>query len=95
MLALHTELPAWVYLSQHGRPTGADAGPLVWSGTKEPPKIGEQVTIGVNGIGPATVTGYASESGYLGVMAKPLNPPAWHSGGPSLTFGTEILEQRP
>lgn len=87
------ELPEWVYLSQHGNPTKDHVGPLVWSGSKEPPKIGEVVTIRINGIGPATVDGYACEGGYLGVMATPHTPPAWHPGGSSLTFGAEILEQ--
>lgn len=70
----------------------------LWSGKNKPPAIGDTVKLTFNGLGVGTVTGYAVEDGYLGVMVQ-LNEatrPAWHkeshpTNKPSLVFGCEIL----
>lgn len=69
-----------------------------WSAPFDVPAIGEDVVIRMNQIGRARVVGYATVSGYLGVMAVPYTPPAWwvaQNGRPSdrhpaLAFGAEI-----
>ena len=71
---------------------------LKWSAQFDVPSIGQDVIIRVNGIGRAKVVGYASQGGYLGVMAVPYSPPGWwirQNGPPSadnaaLAFGAEI-----
>ena len=50
---------------------------LKWSSRISLPQIGDLIRITMNGIGPATVTGYFSQEGYVGVMARALNPPLW------------------
>jgi hypothetical protein len=50
---------------------------LKWSGPKDPPAIGQEIRISMNGIGPAIVKGYFSSEGWLGVMTLALDPPAW------------------
>jgi hypothetical protein len=71
----------------------------LWSGVGEPPAVGARVTLTINNLGPATVTGYAVEGGYLGVMVKidEATRPAWHKkqnpeNQPSLAFGAELKE---
>lgn len=69
-----------------------------WSAKFGVPAIGSEITIRINGIGRAKVTGYAVLEGYLGVMAVPLDPPPWwlQQNGkpterrPALVFGAEI-----
>ena len=69
-----------------------------WSSVMEVPAIGTDVVIRMNGIGRARVVGYATVSGYLGVMTVPHEPPAWwvaQNGRPSeanaaLAFGAEL-----
>jgi len=41
------------------------------------PEIGEIIFVTMNGIGPAVVTGYFTEGGYLGVLCDAHTPPAW------------------
>lgn len=86
-------LPDFAFMHEVGAPTEATMLP-VWSGKKAPPKVGDVIEISINAIGPATVDAYATHDGYLGVMATPHNPPKWHSGESTLTFGTEIKDQR-
>lgn len=86
-------LPEFAFMHEVGNPTDASVLP-VWSGKKTPPKVGDVIEITINAIGPATVDGYATHDGYLGVMATPSNPPSWHSGQSALTFGAEIKDQR-
>jgi hypothetical protein len=69
----------------------------LWTGKGEPPALGARVTITINAIGPGTVTGYAVEGGYLGVMvrADEATRPAWHKQNnpenrPGLAFGPEL-----
>lgn len=69
-----------------------------WSGSEPVPAIGDDVVIRFNRIGPGKVVGYGVESGYLGLMVYPLEPPQWwveQNGNPSpdnasLTFGAEV-----
>jgi hypothetical protein len=69
----------------------------LWTGYCEPPAVGTRVFLRINGIGPGTVTGYAVEGGYLGVMVKvdEETRPDWHktshpTNAPSLAFGPEL-----
>ena len=70
-----------------------------WSSPHEVPAIGQDIVIRFNGIGRARVVGYATVSGYLGVMTVPYSPPDWwvrQNGPPShhnaaLVFGAEIV----
>lgn len=69
----------------------------LWSGVGDPPELGARVEIGVNGIGPGTVEGYAVSDGYLGLMvrADEATRPDWHraqnpANGAFLTFGAEL-----
>ena len=69
---------------------------LQWSGTNPPPAIGMTIKAEINGIGLCKVTGYFADGGYLGVLAKPLNPPAWYvkqNGKDAIGhfFGAEII----
>lgn len=50
---------------------------LAWSGVMPLPNIGATIDITMNNIGLAHVKGYFMEGGWLGVMTKPINPPAW------------------
>lgn len=71
---------------------------IKWSAEFEVPRIGDEVVIRINNIGQARVVGYATQDGYLGVMAVPYDPPDWsvrQNGPPSLArpalaFGAEI-----
>lgn len=47
-----------------------------WSGNFKP-EIGETVLARINGIGPCCVLGYYVEHGWIGVIAKPAQPPEW------------------
>ena len=96
-MTVHTSfaLPAWyAYTPDMERP----ATGFGWSGLAEPPQLGDQVVVGVNGIGLGTVVGYFTESGFLGVMVLPKHPPAWYvkQNGPdaiAYTFGAELKEE--
>lgn len=69
-----------------------------WSADFEVPVIGDDIVIRLNGIGRAKVVGYATHSGYLGVMCVPYNPPEWwgRQNGPAsaenaaLAYGAEL-----
>ena len=69
-----------------------------WSSAMEVPAIGTDVVIRMNGIGRARVVGYATVSGYLGVMTVPYEPPAWwvaqngrsSEANAALAFGAEL-----
>jgi hypothetical protein len=76
------------YLNLHALPHygfhQADNGPrpdnaeYLWSGKLAPPAVGEKIEITMNGIGEATVTGYFTEDGWLGVRFRAHNPPEWY-----------------
>jgi hypothetical protein len=62
----------------------AEGKPLRWASGKEGvplPKIGDQIKVDMNGIGPAVVKGYfvseVEDGNYLGIMALHLKPPKW------------------
>ena len=71
----------------------------LWSGAGDPPAVGARVTLTFNNLGAGTVTGYAVEGGYLGVMVlvDEATRPEWHKkqnpeNQPGLVFGTEFKE---
>jgi hypothetical protein len=82
----HT-LPPWQFYVPGTPP---EPGAFAWSGAEPPPKIGAWVDIRINGLGKACVVGYATQSGFLGVMTQIETVPSWHSGEPALTFGAEL-----
>ena len=66
-----------------------------WSGGKEPPKIGDRVTVIMNQFGSGTVVGYFVRQGWLGVKVKVDKQPEWskkQSGSMNefTFFGAEI-----
>lgn len=70
------ELAVWT----DGKLTPATPGKALWSrkdGTA-PPAIGDRIRITMNSCGPAVVTGYFVQDGWLGVRCTLLDPPAWH-----------------
>lgn len=82
--------------------------PMKWSASfgspipSEIPAIGDQVFVSMNSIGPSIVKGYFESCGYVGLMVKPINPPAffvencakaklrWQREGIGCVFGAEI-----
>ena len=67
---------------------------------KEMPKRGDRVVVGVNTLGPGTVSSYFVEHGYVGVAVKldTATEPEWHKKqckgtkyeGYALVFGAEL-----
>ncbi|MFZ3482053.1 hypothetical protein [Sphingomonas sp. 3-13AW] len=55
-----------------------DLANVEWTGATPPPAIGAAIVATINGCGPAIVTGYFTQEGYLGVLCDLLAPPAWH-----------------
>ena len=53
-------------------------GALKWSGDIPPPAIGTLIIITMNWVGPAEVTGYFEDGGWLGLRCTVLDPPSWH-----------------
>lgn len=96
------ELPAWTMAAWNedmsqcvNKIKAVEAGVALWSGTMDPPKVGDVIRIKINNIGQAEVVGYGVADCWLGVMAKPMNPPAWYvkqNGGniASIVYGAEI-----
>jgi len=54
-----------------------DEEPLKWSASFPLPQLHDIITVTMNGLGKATVVGYFTESGYLGVHVSFHNPPKW------------------
>jgi hypothetical protein len=54
-----------------------EADDFKWSGDAPPPAVGAKVHCYMNGFGPAVVTGYFVEYGWLGVLVKFAKPPKW------------------
>lgn len=77
-------------------PTPHDEQQWKWSGEGELPKIGAKVLVTMNDIGEAIVEKYFVEGGWVGVLARPVNPPAWLvdkvGRGLVTVFGAEIKE---
>lgn len=71
-------------------------GKLLWGNNDNPPPpVGTVIKINFNGLGVATVTGYFSEFGWLGLTTKLHDAPDWHrrqnNGDPTaLVFGPEF-----
>jgi hypothetical protein len=62
----------------HAEYVTAEGVRLAWSGRGMPlPNIGATVNVTMNNLGLATVMGYFSEGGYLGIMTRLHNPPEW------------------
>lgn len=69
----------------------------LWSNSRLP-KLGEQVKVTCNSMGPGEVVSYFTEQGYLGVRVKLDAEPDWHrkqcagtpNAGHALVFGAEI-----
>ena len=93
----HSTLPAYAQLTwdEKGKPIKTE-GALMWGGKGvEPPAIGSEIVVTINGCGPAIVTGYFEEGGFLGLMCRLTNPPEWHvkqnNGNPNgHVFGPEF-----
>lgn len=51
---------------------------LAWVSTKAIPAIGTKLNVKINGIGESIVKKYFVEHGFIGMLVKPLNPPAWY-----------------
>lgn len=71
-------------------------GAFLWAKEGEaPPPIGAPILALINACGPAVVTGYFTQDGYLGVLCDLIAPPAWHvrqnKGNPrGHLFGPEL-----
>lgn len=83
----------YIYITAYLK--GFDEFPIgKWSGNFIP-KIGETVFAVINDIGKCQVLGYYLEDGWIGVIAKPAQPPEWfiRQNGKNAVcglFGTEI-----
>ena len=53
-------------------------GALKWSNPEAPPAIGTEIVVTINNCGPAVVTGYFTQGGFLGLRCKLHSPPEWH-----------------
>lgn len=87
-------LPLW---RQRVDPLELPQEAALWTGAEPPPALGARVHLRINNIGPGTVTGYAVEGGWLGVMvlADEATRPEWHrkqnpENKAFLAFGAEI-----
>ena len=49
----------------------------MWGGSGVPPEVGTEAIVKRNDMGNGTVVGYFEESGLLGVIILPDNPPSW------------------
>ena len=89
-------LPAFeLAVFQNGGRIPSISGNPTWSHADPPPDIEVIVDVRINRIGLARVIGYFVESGYLGLLVKPFDPPAWYTdqNGYNATghvFGAEI-----
>lgn len=88
-------VPAYVQsIWVDGRCVNKDA-PVKWGGNVAPPPIGAEIVVMMNRCGPAIVTGYFIEGGWLGVRCTLTDPPEWHvkqnKGDPDgFIFGPEF-----
>jgi hypothetical protein len=97
-----TSVPTHVtYLAKANTPTHQMPTDIKWSNTTMPvPPIGELVHVAINSIGAARVEKYFVEHGFLGLLVKPLAPPAWYvaQNGRTATchvYGAEIDPLKP
>ena len=73
----------------------SETGAPRWSNEADPPAVGTGIVVTMNGCGPATVTGYFIQDGFLGLRCDLTDPPEWHrrqnDGNPSgHVFGAEF-----
>lgn len=78
-----------------GRIVSGTPGVCQWGSDRPPPAIGERIIVRINGCGPAIVTGYFVQEGFLGLRCRLENPPEWHrkqnNGNPNgHVFGPEF-----
>lgn len=71
------------------------ADPVKWSGEAPPPAVGDRIVIAINRCGPAIVTGYFVDSGWLGLAVEMTDPPEWFikqngDDRSGFVFGAEI-----
>jgi hypothetical protein len=95
----YAEVPAYeqATFGEKGNVNNADPSgskPPIWSGKFPPPAVGEKIRMTINSIGPGTVRGYFTESGFLGLLVQPESPPEWYvkQNGPNAVghiFGIE------
>jgi hypothetical protein len=57
--------------------TSDDFDDLKWSAKFPLPQLGDRIYITMNGIGWATVKGFFTSEGFIGVMTLAENPPQW------------------
>lgn len=101
--------PTWLFdVYAHGwlpdcplwAPMTGELPGVKWSAAFNPPAVGDVVRVRINGLGLATVTGYFTEGGYLGVTVKLHAPQEWYvkqNGGNVVghSFGAEIALVEP
>lgn len=56
----------------------ASEGKVRWSKDEPPPEIGTRIRVTINNCGPAVVTGYFTQDGWLGIICDLTDPPDWH-----------------
>lgn len=71
-------LPAFTRAIWEGDKLMNPEAPTRWSNAAPPPAIGTRITITMNRLGPATVTGYFAEDGWLGLLVTLHDAPDWH-----------------
>lgn len=84
------ELGTWA----DGKVTNAPDA-LKWGDKEPPPPIGARIVVTINNCGPAVVTGYFTEHGWLGIRCRLTAAPEWHrkqnNGDPrGCVFGPEF-----
>ncbi len=68
------EIARW---SEDGKTLLNAADRVKWSKDIPLPGIGTKINVKMNSLGPATVKGYFTEYGWLGLLVEFHNPPAW------------------
>lgn len=93
-------VPAYVQLPKWSDPSELEPfrDQVKWVNEAPPPAIGAEILVTINSCGPAIVTGYFVEGGWLGLRCRLTNPPAWHvkqnKGNPNgHVFGPEFRAQ--
>jgi hypothetical protein len=69
--------------------------PAKWSADFAPPEVGAKVKATINRLGLATVIGYFTEEGWLGLRVRFADPPEWYTtqnkgNVPGCLFGAEV-----
>ncbi|USN15626.1 hypothetical protein KIKIMORA_05080 [Brevundimonas phage vB_BpoS-Kikimora] len=94
------DLPQWEALEwdADGRPVETQSLLPRWGGEEPPPAVGSEVEANFNNLGRAVVTGYFTEGGFLGLIVRFVDPPAYltkQNKGDVIghLFGPEIYSQ--